>query len=202
MRSTASPPSFGRPPVFLSASVPLPDRHPRYFDSSDPIAIRDAVKALATAVLPTTGIVFGGHPAITPLISEVAERLRHVTGQVVLYQSAWFITGVPQHRGIQHIVVVAAAATRARSLMRMRTEMIRSYPLFTAGFFVGGMEGVEAEYDRFRRAHPMTDVFPVASTGAAAELIWRNRPAPAGGWAMGLSDDPSYLSLFHRLLGF
>src|SRR5207302_276533 len=42
---------------------------------------------------------------------------------------------------------------------------------------------------------PNTDVFPIASTGAAAESIWRTRPAPAGGWTPGLADDLAYLLL-------
>jgi hypothetical protein len=193
-------PSFDRPPIFLSASVPLRERHPVYFQTADPIAIRDAVIALATVVLPATGIVFGGHPAITPLISAVAARLRQVRGQVVLFQSGWFVKTMPAHPGIQHIEVVPEEATLDNSLARMRDVMISSYPQFGAGVFIGGMDGVEREFERFGQIHPNTDVFPIASTGAAAELIWRNRPPPPGGWAPGLADDLAYLSLFRRLL--
>ena len=53
--------------VFLSASVPLPSRNPKYFDTADVIAIRDAVRALIMVVVEQQGqLVFGGHPAITP----------------------------------------------------------------------------------------------------------------------------------------
>ena len=55
--------------VFLSASVPLPDRNPRFMKMADVIAIRKSVKALVTEVIPKGVIVFGGHPAITPLIA-------------------------------------------------------------------------------------------------------------------------------------
>jgi hypothetical protein len=200
LAATGSLPGFDGPPIFLSASVPLPDRHPQYFTSADPIAIRDAVIALATVVLPATGIVFGGHPAITPLISAVADRLAQVRGRVVLFQSGWFVKTMPTHPGIQHIVIVPEAASRDQSLEDMRTVMITSYPQFGAGVFIGGMDGVEREFDMFQSLRRNTDVFPIASTGAAAELILRNRAAPAGGWAPGLASDLAYLSLFRRLL--
>jgi hypothetical protein len=193
-------PDFGRPPIFLSASVPLRERHPMYFTTADPIAIRDAIIALATVVLPATGIVFGGHPAITPLISAVADRLSHVSGRIVLFQSGWFVKTMPAHPGIQHIEIVPEAATRDQSLADMRDAMIRSYPQFGAAVFIGGMEGVEREFESFRQIHPTTDVFPIASTGAAAERILRQQSPPLGGWAPGLTNDLAYLSLFRRLL--
>lgn len=37
--------------IFLSASVPLEERDPKYFKTADVIAIRDSVIALASAVL-------------------------------------------------------------------------------------------------------------------------------------------------------
>jgi hypothetical protein len=198
--ATRALPAFDRPPIFLSASVPLQGRDP-YFQMFDPIAIRDAVIALATVVLPVTGLVFGGHPAITPLISAIADRLAQVRGRVVLYQSAWFVRTMPTHPGIQHVQIVPEKATLDQSLYDMREAMLTSYPRFGAGVFIGGMEGVEREYARFRQIHPATEVFPIASTGAAAELIWRNQPSPTGAWAPGVADDLLYLSLFHRLLG-
>jgi hypothetical protein len=38
--------------IFLSASIPLPERDPQYLGTADIIAIRDAVRALATVVYP------------------------------------------------------------------------------------------------------------------------------------------------------
>ena len=54
--------------IFLSASIPLPDRHPKYIETADISAIRDAVNALAKVVIPNAILVWGGHPSITPLI--------------------------------------------------------------------------------------------------------------------------------------
>jgi SLOG cluster3 family len=199
--STARPlPAFLQPPVFLSASVPLIDRNRIYFDTADPIAIRDAAVALATAVLPTTGIVFGGHPAITPLISDVANRLSgQVIGRVILFQSSLFVSSLPQHPMIAG-VITPSGATRDDSLRIMRTAMMTSYPQFMAGVFIGGMEGVRDEFLQFRSLHPQTLLLPVASAGAAAAMIF-DQETPPGGWPDGLRDDIAYLSLFRRLLG-
>ena len=61
--------------IFLSASVPLPDRDPKYIETADIIAIRDAVIALVTVALPNHRIIWGGHPSITPLIYYVMDKL-------------------------------------------------------------------------------------------------------------------------------
>ena len=56
--------------IFLSASIPLPSRDAKYIETADIIAIRDAVIALTTVVLPHHRIIWGGHPSITPLICQ------------------------------------------------------------------------------------------------------------------------------------
>ena len=61
--------------IFLSASIPLPERDAKYIDTADIIAIRDAVIALSTVVLPNHRIIWGGHPSVTPLIYYVIEKL-------------------------------------------------------------------------------------------------------------------------------
>jgi len=59
-------------PVFLSASVPDPSRHAAYFQTARPARIREAVTQLARVVLPHGLLVFGGHPAISPLVLKEA----------------------------------------------------------------------------------------------------------------------------------
>jgi len=56
--------------IFLSASIPLVDRDPKYFNTADNTAIRDAVIALARIVLPKAELVWGGHPSITEVIPQ------------------------------------------------------------------------------------------------------------------------------------
>ena len=65
-----------RRPVFLSASVPDPLRNPRYFESADPARIRQAVGALVRVAAPSARLVFGGHPAISPLVLDAATQVK------------------------------------------------------------------------------------------------------------------------------
>lgn len=185
--------------VFLSASVPLPppQRHERYFASADIIAIRDCIRALVTAVMPSGRIVFGGHPAITPMIRLMVHSLNvPVRDHISLYQSRFFEGRFPpENSQFERVVFVDAAASLEESLHLLRVKMIRSQR-FDAGVFVGGMEGVEREYSIFREIHPTTPAFPIASTGAAALLLYQrnvqNSPE--------LLHELRYLSLFRRLL--
>lgn len=186
--------------VFLSASVPDPNRDPRFHDSADVIAIRDAVRALATVVLPVGRLVWGGHPAITPLIRVVADGLKiHGGDRVRIFQSRFFKNMPKDNRAFEKVIKIPAVAEdRNASLLLMRKRMISSEE-FTAGIFIGGMEGVEEEYRLFVRANPGTPLFPVASTGAAARFIYdrRKRRYPM---SPDLRGDLAYPSLFRRLL--
>jgi hypothetical protein len=43
---------------------------------------------------------------------------------------------------------------------------------FSVGIFIGGSEGVEEEYHLFRKMHPKTPAFPIASTGGTAAKLY------------------------------
>ncbi len=62
--------------VFLSASVPDPKRAPNFAKTADAVAITAAVGALVYVTLGRRRLVWGGHPAITPMIWVVAESLK------------------------------------------------------------------------------------------------------------------------------
>ncbi len=186
--------------VFLSAGVPLPPpaRDEVYFATADVVAIRDCIRALVTALLPEGKLVFGGHPAITPMVRlMIRDKKLSVRERLVLYQSRFFRAEFPPEvQEFENLVLVDAVEhDLPASLRRMREEMIRSEQ-FSAGIFVGGMEGVENEYEIFRRVHPNAPAYPIASTGAAARIIFdkyaRNHVELLG--------DLRYLSLFRRLL--
>ena len=75
--------------IFLSAGVPPVDR--RGHDTADAYLIREAVSAFIEVVLGRRLIVWGGQPAITPMIWAAAEALSIPYRQcVVLYRSAYF----------------------------------------------------------------------------------------------------------------
>ena len=191
--------------IFLSASVPLPERHERYHKTSDVIAIRDAVRALATVVLPYAELHWGGHPSITPLIRVVAQDIGVTdAAHIYLYQSAFFSDVLPTdnaafERFVLTEAVPAGRATREASLARMRQLMIEA-ARFDAGIFIGGMEGVEDEFDLFRERNPNATLLPIASTGAAAQLIYE-REREFLNLPEELRTEYSYPTLFRRLIG-
>lgn len=182
--------------IFLAASIPLQDRNPQYFQTADLVAIKESIVGLVGAVLPTKRLVFGGHPAITPLINELAGS--YESPKISVYQSEFF--GSEQQppseltRFAEVIYVPAVEKNRERSLAKMREVMIRDNA-FEAAVFIGGMEGVEEEYHLFREMHKEKPVYPIASTGAAALKLYNenNLHMPD------LINDLQYLSLFRRL---
>ena len=186
--------------IFLSASVPDPKRHKRYHSTADVVAIRDAVRAIATVALPHASLHWGGHPAITPLVRVVAESVG-ITGadRVRLFQSRWFSDVLPEdNAAFERYELTPREATLAESLATMRKAMLDS-AAFDAGVFIGGMEGVEEEFALFRARHPDAAVLPVATTGAAARIVYErerdrlNLPAA-------LAHNYAYPSLFRQLL--
>ena len=185
--------------VFLSASVPLPNRDPRFMTTADVIAIREAVKALVTEVVPKGVIVFGGHPAITPLIALLLRGLgRDSVHRVVLYQSAFFTEqfGRENDEFLDVRIVPAVQDSRDQSLQQMRTRMIGGTS-FDAGVFIGGMEGVLDEFSMFGHLHPRAARWPIASTGAAAKELFEAEGARRPEL---FADEMTYSTLFRRLL--
>jgi len=61
------------------------------------------------------------------------------------------------------------------------------------------MEGVEEEYDMFLRLQPNSPAFPIASTGAAAALLF-DRDADLQREHPELRDELSYLTLMRDLI--
>lgn len=184
--------------IFLSASIPMPDRNQKYIGTADVIAIRDSVIALASTVLPHYNLIFGGHPSITALIAHV---LNHsdvdVNQHVTLYQSGHFVKVFPEeNKYVPHKIIIPDLGGRGASLAEMRRAMIEDNA-YEAAFFIGGMEGVEDEFEAFVKAHPETKVFPIASTGAAAKLIYDRNP---NNYDSKLLTDLAYSSLFKNLL--
>ena len=187
--------------VFLSASVPLPSRNPVYFDTADVIAIRDAVRALTMVVVEQqVQLVFGGHPAITPMIRlQIAQTGTPVGERVVMFQSRYFKREFPEDNAAfeQGELVDAVQNDRPASLQRMRQAMLAKP--FIVGLFIGGMEGVEEEYAMFLKLQPGVPAFPIASTGAAAAKLFE-RNAALQREHPELRDELSYLSLMRDLI--
>ncbi|MGR5096951.1 hypothetical protein ACPV5O_26745 [Vibrio maritimus] len=62
-----------------------------YYETADPFLIQGAVRELVIASVRRYKIVWGGHPAITPMIWSICEDLgANYSDSVVLYQSRFF----------------------------------------------------------------------------------------------------------------
>lgn len=212
--------------IFLSASIPLPERHHKYYDTADVIAIRDAVIALASVVLGKHKIIWGGHPSITPLIYYVIERIiqnriddnelellnseeqrealstqlkREISKHVTIYQSLFFKDKFPEdNEKFDNIVFTDNKGDIHSSIQLMRQEMLSKHK-FSAAVFIGGMDGIEVEYEMFKTMHPKAIILPIASTGAATKIVYDNI-LPNELKNERFLKDYGYMSLFQKYL--
>jgi hypothetical protein len=174
------------------------DRDPKYYESADNTAIRESLRGLIGAVLPTGRIIFGGQPAITPMFRLIVRELDlDVRRHVILYQSKFFRKEFPpDNEAFEAVVLTPDLGDRESSLAIMRHEMLNNS--FDAAVFIGGMEGIEIEWKLFREMHPGVPCYPIATTGAAAKILFDNSPdSPPE-----LGTEFAYLHLFRKhLLG-
>jgi hypothetical protein len=184
--------------IFLSAGVPDPKRGPEYAATADTVAITAAVSALVYVTLGRRPLVWGGQPAITPMIWVVAQEIGVDYGRWVrLYQSRFFQDEFAEDNArFQNVIYTDSVANdREKSLLAMRERMFCENT-FKAAVFIGGMDGIVNEFEMFRRLQPNAAVVPVISTGGAvlkvAELL--------GSVDSDLRDDLDYVALFHRYL--
>lgn len=186
--------------IFLSASIPLPERDFKYYGSADIIAIRDAVIALTSIVLPNHRLIWGGHPSITPLIYYVMEKMKlNIQEHVILYQSRHFEHLFPEDNNkFENIILTENLGDIPNSLLRMRERMF-SENEFSAAIFIGGMEGILEEYNMFIKYYPKSILLPIASTGAAAKIIYDDL-LPEDFKNERLIKDYAYMSLFQSFL--
>lgn len=184
--------------IFLSASIPYPERDRKYYETADIVAIRDAVRALATVVIPKAHLIWGGHPSITPLIRFVMERLKvNVKEHITLYQSLYFEDIFPKDNFAFENVTLTPKTKDLRESLTIMRNMLFSENNFKAGIFIGGMEGIAEEYNLFIQYHPKALVLPIASTGAAAKILYEEIKETAD---IRLTNDYAYMALFRDLL--
>lgn len=182
--------------VFLSASVPIIGRG-AYHETANPFLIQCAVRELVIAVIRKHQIVWGGHPSITPMIWAICEDLDVDYAQaVVVYQSRFFEDRFPEEN--QHfgnvVFTDAVPQDREASLLHMRETMLSRADL-AAAVFIGGMDGVEAEFDLFQGFHPSALVLPVPAPGGAALDLAKRLGTPAEAL-----EDIDFARLFHSRL--
>lgn len=186
--------------IFLSASVPLPERAVRFRrERRAAFEIEQAVISLARAVFARGGrLVFGAHPTISPLVAMVAGEYRkprraesgedRAPASVVIYQSEAFREVAEEATlliyELESATVVWTAAVGGErydpekrqapqclmSLAAMRRQMLLDTRP-DAMVCIGGMEGVLDEAALFERIIPARMIYTLKSVGgAAAEL--------------------------------
>ena len=198
-----------KPVIFLSASMPTKDRDHIFFDSADFIAIRDAVVALVNAIIPNYKLVWGGHPAITPIIHDIFKKRgfdynKHIT----IYQSNYFSGKMPkENQQFDNVILTQEVRCHAdekrnisESLAIMRKRMLTDNPIY-AGVFIGGMEGVLDEYNLLKfYTNEKSKIFPIASTGGAARILYKEMLDRQELYNPRLLTDYCYATLFNDLL--
>ena len=162
------------------------------------------MSALVFVTLGRRLLVWGGQPAITPMIWTAAADMGVDYGDWVhLYQSRFFEEDFPaENARFQNVTFIEAVQNDQHSndsvlsLAEMRRRMLHDFK-YEAGVFVGGMEGVEIEFDLFRKNHPNAIALPIASTGGASLLVSERLDPPP---ASELLNSIDYIGVLHRLL--
>lgn len=184
--------------IFLSAGVPDPRRGPEFAATADTVAITAAVSALVYVALGRRRLIWGGHPAITPMILVMSEGMSIDYAEwVTLYQSEFFKDEFPEDNERFRNVVFTEKLNNDReaSLKLMRQRMFKEHE-FKAAVFIGGMGGIVAEYEMFRQLQPHAKVIPVTSTGGASLDV----AAKLGEVPSDFQDQRDYVALFHEHL--
>ena len=183
--------------IFLSASVPTPERE--YFGTENTFAIREAIVSF-TKVCAEYGIsfYFGGHPAITPLIWEVAMRNSQKAMPLIkIYQSKIFGESIPKEVGDFKSVHFTEAVGESikDSVHAMREQMFRENKTECA-VFIGGMNGIIEEYMMLNELYPDAKYYAFASTGGASYDLYKEigKPNPL------LEGSYAYMSIFREIL--
>jgi len=159
--------------IFLSASVPT--REP-YSSDCRPQEIQAAVNALAQVVLGRKKLVWGGHPAITPLLWSAAQAVGvEYTVAVELFQSKLFQKVLPEeNKNFANVKLVDAVGEDVEaSLLAMRKAIFTSAE-FEAAVFIGGMHGILDEHKLFTSYWPNATCIPIAQTGGATVHLARD----------------------------
>lgn len=164
------------------------------------IQIEEAVISLARNIFGAGGrLVFGGHPSISPLVAMVATEFelnkdierpdRNEPGDkhIAIFQSEAYAKQIPKETselfnlgystfnwtkaidGEEFNPQINNVPQCEKSLKFMREQMMRG--AIDALVCIGGMEGVEQEFEIFREKHPGKPIFLLSSTGGASKIL-------------------------------
>jgi hypothetical protein len=184
--------------ILLSASVPSDKRNEKYTKIKNAqVQIEEAVIGLSRNVFQAGGkIIFGGHPSISPLVALVAteysankeiENSKLNEKPINIFQSKAYEKVTPKETtslfelGYSDIIwtdakdgeefnpKIQGSAQCQKSLEFMRREMMKTS--IDGLVCIGGMEGVESEFELFRKLNPNKPIFILKSTGGASKIL-------------------------------
>jgi hypothetical protein len=182
--------------IFLSASVPRKGREGG--DDYDAYLIKEAVTALIEVILGRHLLVWGGQPAITPIVAAAAKGYDlSFSGVATLYQSKFFKPEYPEeNKQLNNFVETEEIPGDQRASLEIMRRLMLSSHEFHAGVFIGGMEGVVKEYQLFKQFHPSAIVLPVPTPGGTSrKLFKREKELPSE-----LEDAVDFTFWFQKLL--
>lgn len=183
--------------IFLSASVPTPQRE--YYGTENIFAIREAIIAFTTVCVKYgVRFYFGGHPAITPLIWNVAmQNVKQGMPLIDIYQSKIFGDKIPNEvKDFKNVHLTEPVNDSIKdSVIAMRKQMFAENPIDCA-IFIGGMQGIIDEYDMLKQEYPNAQYYAFASTGGASVELYKK----IGYCNELLENSYAYLSIFRTLL--
>ena len=185
--------------IFLSAGIPSPTPIPgrEFFGKGNVPAIREAVMAFTKVCMEYhIPICFGGHPAISPLVYEIAKDYgKGFSDNVLIYQSEKFRGKTPKVVSYYNrLRWTPEGADVPSSVGIMRDEMFKNP--FCCGVFIGGMDGIIDEAKRFHVANPMSDMIVVPNTGGASTVLFER----TGFNFIDFHDTYAYVFEFKKLL--
>lgn len=185
--------------IFLSAGIPsqTPISGREFFGKGNIPAIREAVMAFTKVCMDyKIPICFGGHPAISPLVYEIAKDYGDdFSKNVLIYQSEWFKGKTPQEVSYYNrLIWTHMEKDIPSSVDRMRHEMFSNK--FVCGVFIGGMDGIICEAKEFHECNPNSDMIAVPNTGGAARVLQKR----TGFKYEEMPDTYAYVAEFRKLL--
>jgi hypothetical protein len=182
--------------IFLSASIPVPGRGD-YYLTADPYLIHYAVRELVLTVLGRKKLVWGGHPAITPMVWAACEDLGvNYAQNVTLYQSRHFCEFFPEeNKKFRNVIYIDEVNNdRESSLLEMRIHMFTENE-YSAAVFIGGMDGIEAEYNLLKKLQSSCAILALGAPGGASRNLAQRLALPED-----LCSSINFTSIFHKHL--
>lgn len=162
--------------IFLSAGIPSPKPKEgrEFFGKGNVPAIRESVMAFTRVCMEYhIPFCFGGQPAISPLVYEIAKNFgAEFASNVKIYQSAFFKGKTPKEvsyfKNIEWTKIVDDKDWRP-NVASMREIMLGQK--LQCAVFIGGMDGIIDEAKMFHRLHPDAEMISVPNTGGATSVL-------------------------------